>query len=134
MLSAAEARSLLDAIGVGTVGRGSLARRRVRCSGRPVAIGSPANLTARGLSAQVAARMVKRRARQAGLPEEISPHSFRATGSRSRDRAGWRATTTPPSGSCARTGRRGVGHPPPTPQDRRRDSVRDGASVEFRTA
>ena len=32
------------------------------------------------MTRQAAIRMVKRRARQAGLPDRISPHSFRGTG------------------------------------------------------
>lgn len=40
----------------------------------------PADLSARGMTPQAAERMVKRRARRAGLPPEVSPHSFRATG------------------------------------------------------
>ena len=38
------------------------------------------SLSGRPLTRQAAIRMVKRRARQSGLPDRISPHSFRGTG------------------------------------------------------
>ena len=63
----------VEATGIGADRDGAL----FRSSGRKR---RPPELGEAGMTSQAAERMVKRRARAAGLPPEVSPHSFRATG------------------------------------------------------
>ena len=88
----------------------------------------PARLGPRPLSRQHATRMVKRRARAAGLPEEICSHSFRATGITEYLRNGGR----PRARGAHRRARVAAHHPALQPRRRGDHPRRDRAHTHLR--